>query len=129
MNFQNKYKTFKYNENNKYVFPCCKIKDCNGFLSFSINPYNFTINYKCEKNEMHNGSNIPYQEFQSLIKEGEIKVMECFNYQSDISNDEIYKCNKCGKIYCSECFIIDKHSKDESFAVWDSLDFQYMLRT
>ena len=73
MNFQNKYKTFKYNENYKYVFPCCKIKDCNGFISFSINPYNFTINYKCEKNKFHNGSHISYQEFfKSFIREREI---------------------------------------------------------
>ena len=64
---------------------------------------------------MHNGCNISYQKFQSFIKEGEIEVMECFNCQSNISNDEIYKCNKYGKIYCSECFIIDKHSKDELF--------------
>ena len=41
---------------NKIFIPSCK--ECNGYLNFIINPFNFSVEYKCEKNDSHNKRHI-----------------------------------------------------------------------
>ena len=36
---------------NKIFLPKCK--ECEGFLTFTINPLNFTLNAECELNKKH----------------------------------------------------------------------------
>ena len=69
-------------------YPICKEKNCYGILKFVINPYNFTINYICEKNEMHKGENISFEEFNNLFLK-----MKTDKKDKKHKNDKNYKNN------------------------------------
>ena len=112
MNKLNKKKYLKENNNLYYTYPCCQVNNCNSFIYFRINPYNFTIDYQCDKNPIHNGKDISYNEFMKFFKKMKFNTCQCFNCQSNILNDEIYNCNICKRVYCSECFMIDNHLKE-----------------
>ena len=55
--------------NSQYYFyyPKCREKGCEGLLEINFNEENFTINYKCEKNENHKGENIYFDTFEKLF--------------------------------------------------------------
>ena len=70
----------KNDENNttKFYYPICKIDNCGGVLKFKINKNNFSLNYKCEKNEKHIGKNIYFKTFERFYLK-EIEIDKCEN--------------------------------------------------
>ena len=92
-----------------FYYPSCRTKNCNGILKFNINK-NFSLDYKCEKNEDHKDEKIYFKTFERFyLKKKEIdKCSKCF---SILESDYIYKCKKCDKNYCPTCFTNDEHIK------------------
>ena len=94
----------------KFYYPSCKENECNGILKININEENFGVNYKCEKNEKHQGKNIYYKVFERFyLNEKEDKIYKCSQCFSTISTIKIYKCKKCKNIYCDKCLSLDTH--------------------
>jgi len=91
------------NENKIYLPKC---KECDGLLSFTINPLNFTLNAECEFNEKHIYKNIFFKTFERFyLKEQEKYICsKCF---LNLENAEIIKCEICNCIYCCRCYIDD----------------------
>ena len=89
---------------NKIFLPKCK--ECEGFLAFTINPLNFTINAECEINKKHSYKNIFFKTFERFyLKEKEKFICsKCFK---NLENTEIIKCEICNCIYCCQCYISD----------------------
>ena len=89
---------------NKIFLPKCK--ECEGFLSFTINPLNFTLNAECELNKKHIYNNIFFKTFERFyLKEKEENICsKCFK---NLENTEIIKCEICNCIYCCKCYITD----------------------
>ena len=95
-------------KNNKYYFPICREKGCNGHLNISINEDNFSINCICGKNKNHIFNNIFFEIFEKLYLKENI-TQNCHKCLKNLDNKDKYKCIECKKIYCSSCFISDKH--------------------
>ena len=95
----------------KFYYPSCRERGCNGLLKIIIND-NFTIDYECDKNGEHKGKNIFFKTFELFyLKEKEIN--KCSKCHSNIDNDYLYNCKKCGLLYCTNCFLFDKHIKED----------------
>ena len=92
-----------------YYVPICRENGCNGNLIISIDEYLFQVNCFCEKNNNHNYK-LYFDTFDKFyLKEKIIKRCSyCFN---KIVNKIFYKCDQCHQLYCSNCFIYDKHIK------------------
>ena len=89
---------------NKIFLPKCK--ECEGFLTFTINPLNFTLNAECEFNKNHTYKNIFFKTFERFyLKEKEEYI--CSNCFKNLENTEIIKCEICNCIYCCKCYIND----------------------
>ena len=96
----------------KFYYPYCKNSQCDGVLKIKIND-NFTINYECDKNPNHKGENIYFKTFENFyLKEKEIS--KCSNCNLNLENDYEYNCKNCDKIYCPNCFLFDKHIKENN---------------
>ena len=93
-----------------YYVPICREYGCNGNLIISINEYLFQVNCFCEKNHNHKYK-LYFDTFDKFyLKEKIIKRCSyCFN---KIVNKIFYKCDQCHQLYCSNCFIYDKHIKE-----------------
>ena len=92
------------NNFNKVIFPSCQ--KCDGLLNFEIQPLNFSINYKCEKDEQHKKDDIYYKVFERFyLKEKELR--KCYKCQINLENSEYFHCALCKNIYCSKCYIED----------------------
>ena len=89
---------------NKIFLPQCK--ECEGLLSFTINPLNFTLKAECEFNKKHKYNNIFFKTFERFyLKEEEIFICsKCF---MNLDNTEIIKCEICNCIYCCKCYSKD----------------------
>ena len=94
----------------KYFIPYCREKGCKGILKIKFNEYDFSIDFKCTKNEKHEGNNIFFKTFERFYLK-EIKIINCSQCSNNIENDIIYKCKECEKAYCFKCFHLDKHIK------------------
>ena len=94
--------------NKKIYVPSCK--ECNGLLSFKINPLNFSIEFECEKNKNHNKNNIYFKTFERFyLKEKDlIKCSKCY---LNLENSEFFNCDICKNIYCCKCYIEDIQNK------------------
>ena len=91
-------------------YPICKELGCDGILDIRFND-DFTINYKCEKNEKHTKSGLFLKTFDIFyLKKKEIQ--KCFICNMNLENKYQYKCLKCEKIYCKNCHSVDKHIKN-----------------
>ena len=90
-------------ENIKYLPQC---KECEGLLTFTINPLNFTLTAKCELDNNHIYNNIFFKTFERFyLKEKEIYICsKCF---VNLDNAEIIKCEICKCIYCCNCYSQD----------------------
>ena len=89
---------------NKFYFPSCK--ECNGLLSITINPLNFSIDCQCEKNEMHNKEYIYFKTFEKFyLKEQEL--YKCSKCGLNLDNSEFCKCETCKLVYCCKCILDD----------------------
>ena len=98
-------------EPTKFYLPCCRVPGCDGILSIEINK-NYTINIKCDKSKEHNQKNINFRKFYNLyFKEKKYNI--CFNCNSNLEGENTFKCKECNKIYCSFCYINDKHIKND----------------
>ena len=84
-----------------FYYPICKIKGCDGVLNFKRNVNNFSIQYICEKNCLHNNENIKYNDFMEYLKvqNFENHSKKCTNHDKSISNF----CNDCKKYICDIC--------------------------
>ena len=101
-------------ESLKKFYPYCKVPNCGGTLLIIRINDNFSIDYKCSKNEKHNGKNIYFKTFERfyLIENKIEKCCQC-NKSFNITNiKHQYKCKECEKNYCSSCFIIHNHYKN-----------------
>ena len=98
------------NYNTKYYVPICREIGCGGILKIKFNEYDFSIDYECIKNEVHKAKKIFFKTFERFyLKEKQFNI--CNQCSISIENEIIFKCKKCGKAYCSNCFIKDKHIK------------------
>ena len=94
----------------KFYYPCCKEKDCGGILRIEINQENYAINYKCEKNNNHQGKDIYFKTFETYyLREREAKLYKCSYCNSTICSIKLYKCKNCKKFFCDKCFQYDTH--------------------
>ena len=101
------------NLNSEFYIPVCNIDDCNGILKLDFDLNNFTVNYKCEKNEEHIGENISIENFKkSNIKKE--RINKCSQCSLNLENEWEYKCNTCDKLYCPMCLFDDEHIKFNS---------------
>ena len=97
-------------EKQKWFYPCCKVPNCGGILKIKIND-NFTIDFKCSKDEEHTGKKIYFKTFERFyLKENKIKKCNQCNTILKITNTK-YECKECEKIYCKSCFMTDIHIK------------------
>lgn len=75
----------------------------------------FSIDYKCSKNEKHNGKNVYFKTFERFYLQEKVidKCCECnkkfFNF-TNIKYEN--KCKECKNIYCDPCFIKHIHNKN-----------------
>ena len=84
----------KVNENKYYYIPICTEKGCEGNLKINILEENFIINCICEKNHIFN--DVLFETFEKYYLEEKI-IQNCF---------------KCNQIYCSSCYLLDIHIKN-----------------
>ena len=103
----------KNDENNitRFYYPICKIDNCGGVLKFKINKNNFSLNYKCEKNEKHIGKNIYFKTFERFYLK-EANIDKCKICNSFLENNVKYECKICQEQFCSSCFILHPHFKE-----------------
>ena len=88
----------------KVIYPSCQ--KCDGLLNFEIQPLNFTINFKCEKDDQHKKDNIYFKTFERFyLKEKELR--KCNKCQINLENSEYFHCAICKNIFCSKCYIED----------------------
>ena len=102
-------------ESVRTFFPYCKVPNCGGILLIIRINDNFSIDYKCSKNEKHNGKNIYFKTFERfyLIENKIEKCCQC-NKSFIISDIEYqYKCKECETIFCTSCFIKHIHYKKD----------------
>ena len=86
----------------------CREIGCNGHLDISIDEDCFAVFAVCDKNKSHKYEKIYFETFDKFyLKEKTIK--KCLGCSQVLEGRSIYKCFKCEKIYCSSCFISDKH--------------------
>ena len=98
----------KKNTEDKFYYPYCNEKGCDGCLQVRINEYNFTIDSICEKNKNHIRKGLIFQIFEkyNLKEKHHLKCNQC---DYNIESNDIYECKKCSKIYCFRCFTKDEH--------------------
>ena len=94
----------------KYYVPICREYGCNGNLVISIDEYLFQVNCFCEKNNNHNYK-LYFDTFDKFYMKEKI-IKRCYNCFNKIDNKMVYNCNKCNQLFCSNCFISDKHIKE-----------------
>ena len=95
----------------KYYVPICREKNCNGHLLVTFDENAFGVICICEKNRNHY-SELYFETFERYyLKEKTIK--KCFKCYNNLGNNCIYKCNQCDELYCSNCFISDKHIQED----------------
>ena len=99
-------------ESEKMLFPYCKVPNCGGILLIERINDNFSIDYKCSKNDKHYGKNIYFKTFERfyLIENKIDKCLQCYKYFNIINNEYQHKCKECEKNYCSSCFIKHIHN-------------------
>ena len=87
---------------NKIFIPSCK--ECNGYINFTINPFNFSVEYKCEKNDSHNKRHIYFKTFERFyLKEKDL--LTCSKCRLSLENSQYINCEICKQIYCVNCYI------------------------
>ena len=70
-------------ETQKLFYPYCKETNCGGVLEIAIND-NFSVDYKCSKNPMHNNENIYFKTFERFyLKE---KIIDKCSQTNEIIN-------------------------------------------
>ena len=91
-----------------FYYPKCKIKGCEGVLKFKRNADNFSIQYICDKNYLHNNENIKYADFMEYLKENNSEVCSknCSIHNKLVSN----YCNECKRYICDICLKICNNS-------------------
>ena len=92
----------------KFYYPICRIDNCGGVLKFKINKDKFSLNYKCEKNENHIGTNIFFKTFERFYLKEAI-IDKCKKCNSLLENNIKYECKICQEKFCSSCFILHQH--------------------
>ena len=107
-----KEENIKINENNKYYIPICREKHCKGHLKIIIDELKFTIDGVCSKNKNHIFNDLFFDTFEKFyLKEN--KTKNCFSCSINLDNKNAFKCKKCENIFCSNCFISDKHIQED----------------
>ena len=92
----------------KFYYPICRIDNCGGVLKFKINKDKFSLNYKCEKNENHIGTNIFFKTFERFYLKEAI-IDKCKKCNSLLENNIKYECKICQEKFCSSCFILHQY--------------------
>ena len=96
-----------------YYYPYCKQICCDGVLQIKIND-DFTVDYECDKNKNHKGERIFFKVFERFyLKEKSIDKCSNSNCKYILDTNNIFKCKKCDNIYCSNCFLLDKHIRND----------------
>ena len=95
----------------KFYLPICRNDNCGGVLKIEINKNNFSLNYKCENNEDHKGTNIYFKTFERFYLK-EAKISKCKICNSFLENNISYECKICQEYFCSSCFILHQHFKE-----------------
>ena len=70
------------------------------------------IHSECQKNKEHIFNNLYFETFERFYLK-EYCEKNCFKCHKNLENKNEYECKKCEKIYCSDCFISDKHIKKD----------------
>ena len=96
------------NIDNKFYYPICTEKGCEGCLKIKINECNFTIDSICEKNKCHKKNGLLFQTFENFYLK-EKHLLKCYKCYFTIENSDIYKCSQCNNFYCINCFFKDEH--------------------
>jgi len=97
---------------NKYYIPKCRYKGCDGVMKITISEDKLLISGTCQKNKEHSFSNLFFEIFEKFyLKENYIEY--CFKCHLNLETKNKYECRKCGKIYCSKCFISEEHIKKD----------------
>ena len=97
------------NEKNKsdlYKLYLPRCPECDGILYIIINPFNFSINYICEKNNNHKKYHIYFKTFERFYLKEKI-LISCSKCHLNLENSQSFNCGICKKYYCCNCFIDD----------------------
>jgi hypothetical protein len=98
----------------KIFIPTCQ--KCSGILNITINPLNFSIEYSCPNNNLHNDKNIYFKTFERFyLKEKELK--NCSDCLINLENSEFFECEICKKIFCCRCHIKDIQENGHKYKV------------
>ena len=98
----------------KIFIPTCQ--KCSGILNITINPLNFSIEYSCPNNNLHNDKKIYFKTFERFyLKEKELK--HCSDCLINLENSEFFECEICKKIFCCRCHIKDIQENGHKYKV------------
>ena len=94
----------------QFYYPFCRVDTCDGVLKIRINKNNFSLDYECDKNKEHKGTNIYYKTFERFYLK-QINPNKCKKCGSLLENYIKYECKSCQKYFCPSCFLSHKHFK------------------
>ena len=98
----------KENEDIKYYLPVCKETGCEGHLKIGIDEVNFIVKGICDKDKNHQYNNLYFETFERFYL-SEQNIQKCYNCSINLENKDKYECKECDKLFCSSCFLSDKH--------------------
>ena len=92
-------------------FPICQEKRCGGILSIQYSENDCDITYQCEKNNNHKGE-LYFKTLERFYLNTKL-FEQCSNCLINLANNSEYKCIKCHKFYCANCYKTDIHIKND----------------
>ena len=62
----------------------------------------------CDKDKNHQNNNLYFETFERFYL-SEQNIQKCYNCFINLENKDKYECKECDKLFCSSCFLSDKH--------------------